>query len=326
MPTPPSRSRRPAMPPWLAALLAATIGAVIPLQSRVNGELGERLDDAVLAATVSFGGGLVVMLVVALVLPRVRRGVLRLPGAVRRRELPAGYLLAGTVGAFLVLTQSAVVAVIGVAVFTVSIVAGQTLSGLLTDSIGFAQDVRRRPTRPRLVGAGLVLVAVALSASSSLVGDLPVLELLGPALLPLVAGLLTGFQHAANARVGAVAGSPLTATVANFVAGTAALVLVGLVAGKGLPDTLPGEWWLYTGGVYGIVFIAGSAALIPHTGVLVLGLGSIAGQLVASLALDLLAPVSAVAVSVPTVVGTVLALVAITIASLPARRSPRPRR
>ncbi|MCM3659640.1 DMT family transporter [Georgenia satyanarayanai] len=315
--------RTTALPAWLAALLAAAIGAVVPVQSRINGELGAQLEDPVLAAAMSFGGGLVVMVAVALVLPRVRRGVLRLPGAVRRRELPPAYLLAGTIGALLVLTQSAVVAVVGVAVFTVAVVAGQTLSGLLTDAVGFAQDLRRRPTPQRLVGAGLVLVAVALAASSSFTGDRPWQELLLPALLPLVAGLLTGFQHAANARVGAVGGSPLTATVANFVAGSVALVVAALVRGRGLPDELPREWWLYTGGLYGIVFIAGSAAIVPRTGVLVLGLGSIAGQLIGSLALDLLAPVAGSAVSPTTVAGTLLALVAISLASFPRRRVRR---
>ncbi len=312
--------RSTALPVWLAALLAAAIGAVVPVQSRINGELGAQLGDPVLAAAMSFGGGLVVMVVLALALPRVRRGVLRLPGAARRRELPPAYLLAGTIGAFLVLTQSAVVAVVGVAVFTVAVVAGQTLSGLLTDAIGFAQDVRRRPTTLRLVGAGLVLVAVVLSASSSFTGARPWQELLLPSLLPLVAGLLTGFQHAANARVGAVGGSPLTATVMNFVAGTVALVVAVLVRGHGLPADLPGEWWLYTGGLYGIVFIAGSAAIVPRTGVLVLGLGSIAGQLLGSLALDLFAPVAGSSVSPTTVAGTLLALVAISLASLPRRR------
>ena len=309
-------SRRPTLPLWLAALLAALIGAFIPLQSRINGELGSQLGDAVLGALLSFGGGLVVMVLVALLLPTVRRGVARLPGAVRRGELPPGYLLAGTIGAFLVLSQSAVVAVIGVAVFTVAVVAGQTLGGLLTDAIGFGQPVRRRPTTTRVVGAVVVLVAVALSASSSLTAGRPWLELLGPALLPLLAGLLTGFQYAANARTGTVAGSPLAATVANFVAGTAALLLAALVRGVDLPATWPAEWWLYTGGLYGIVFIGGSAALVPHTGVLVLGLGSIAGQLLASLTLDVFAPVSDSGVSAGTVAGTLLALVAIAIVSL----------
>lgn len=248
---------------------------------------------------------------------------MRLPGAVKRRELPPGYVLVGAIGAFLVLTQSAVVAVVGVAVFTVSVVAGQTLSGLLTDAVGFAQDVRRRPTPRRLLSAGMVLAAVALAASSSLDGSRPWAEVLVPALLPLLAGLLTGFQHAANARVGTAAGSPLAATVTNFVAGTATLTVAALARGNPLPASLPGEWWLYTGGLYGIVFIGGSAALIPHTGVLVLGLGSIAGQLVASVVLDLLAPVADSSVSVATIAGTLLALVAIALASLPQRRLRR---
>lgn len=316
---PPSRSRA-TLPAWLAALLAAALGALIPVQSRINGELGAQLGDPVLAATLSFGGGLVVLLAVGMFLPRVRGGIRRLPGALRRRELPPAYLLAGTVGAFLVVTQSAVVAILGVAVFTVAVVAGQTVSGLLIDTTGFAQDVRRRPTRRRLASAALVLIAVMLAASSSLDGERPWLELLLPALLPLLAGLLTGFQQAANARVGAVAGSPLTATLANFTSGTLVLVVVALVRAAGLPQTMPGQWWIYTGGLFGIVFIGGAATLVPHTGVLVLGLGTIAGQLIGSLALDVLAPVPGSGITAATVAGTVLALVAITIASLPSRR------
>lgn len=326
MPTSPlSHVMRPALPSWLALLLAALVGAAIPLQSRINGELGERLADPVLAALVSFGGGLVVMIGVALALPRVRRGVRRLPGAVRDGQVPLGYLFAGTIGAFLVISQSAVVAVVGVAIFTVAVVAGQTISGVLTDAIGFAQHTRRRPTPTRLFGAALVLVAVALSAAGSLDGGLAVLELVGPALLALVAGLLTGFQHAANARVGSVAGSPLSATVMNFVAGTLVLSIAALVrlGGDTVPGAAPSEWWLYTGGLYGIIFIAGSAALIPHTGVLLLGLGSIAGQLIASLVLDVLAPVAGASVGTTTIAGTLLALLAITIASLPVRRRKR---
>src|SRR5699024_3319126 len=155
--------RRASLPAWLAALLAAALGAVVPLQSRINGELGAQLADPVLAAVLSFGGGLVVLLVLGLCLPKVRGGLRRLPGAVRRRELPPAYLLAGTVGALLVVAQSAVVAVVGVAVFTVAVVAGQTVGGLLVDASGFAQDQRRRLTRRRLLGAALVLVAVALA-------------------------------------------------------------------------------------------------------------------------------------------------------------------
>lgn len=324
MSTPSSRFVRGTLPPWLAALLAALVGAGVPLQARVNGELGERLGDPVLTALISLVGGLVVLSLLALALPRMRQGVRRVPGAVRRRELRPGYLLAGSVGALFLLGQSVTVVVLGVAVFTVAVVAGQTIGGLLTDATGFGRHARRRPTTRRLLGAGLVVAAVAMSVSSSLGAGLSAATLLLPTLGVLLIGVLIAFQHAANARVGAAVRSPLAATVMNFLTGTSIVVaasLVGLVF-SGTPAALPSQWWLYLGGVFGIVFIAGSAALIPYTGVLVLALGSIVGQLLVSLLLDVLAPVADSGVSPATVGGIVLALVAVTVASVPPRTRP----
>lgn len=313
------------LPGWLTALLAAIMGSAIPVQSRVNGQLGDELGDPIMAAATSFGGGLLLIVLLGPCLPAVRRGLRALPRAVVTRRIPPYYLAAGAVGAYLVFTQSAVVAVVGVAVFTVAVVAGQLVSGLVVDTVGFAQDTRRPPGALRLVGAGLVLAAVVLAASSSLGGSGPLLQLLAPAALALLAGLLTGFQHAMNGRIGAVTGSPLVAAATNFACGTTVLLLLVVLRwalGTHTEWSWPGQWWLYTGGIYGIVFIAGSAALVPRAGVLMVGLGSVTGQLLTSLLLDVLAPVADRAVAPSTVVGTALALVAISIASLPGRRRP----
>ncbi|WP_241236997.1 DMT family transporter [Georgenia faecalis] len=324
MPPSPDLSQvRAPLPAWLGVLLAVGIGVAIPVQSRVNGQLGAEMGDGVAAALVSFAAGLVLMGVLALVLPDLRRGLRALRPAISRRAFPPAYVLAGLIGAFLVFTQTTTVAVIGVAVFTVAVVAGQTLGGLLVDGVGFAQAARRRPTAARVVGAALVLVAVGISASASFVPGRPVLELLLPALLALLAGTLTGFQQAMNGRIGTLTRSPLTATVTNFSGGTLALTVVfavRLILGA-TPEPLPGDWWLYLGGPLGIVFIAGSAALVPHTGVLLLGLGVVTGQLLGSLALDAVAPAAGAGVTVTTVVGTVIALGAVVIATLPSRRA-----
>ena len=63
--------------------------------------------------------------------------------------------------------------------------------------------------------------------------------------------------------------------------------------GTGAPAALPTEPWLYLGGVIGVTYIFMSAALVVHTGVLLLGLGTVAGQLVTAFALDALWPAAA---------------------------------
>lgn len=325
-PTPLNKALRPALPPWLGAALAALIGAGVPLQSRVNGELGAELGDPVLAAAISLLGGMVVLVALALTVPRVRRGVRQVPAAVRSRQIRPGYLLAGSVGALFLLTQVATVVLLGVAVFIVAVVAGQALGGLGTDATGFAGHARRKPTPRRLLGAALVVLAVLLPAATTGTGGGPALLL--PAVVVVVVGVLTAFQHSANARVGSVVGSPLAATVLNFSVGTTLMVIATAVrlATTGLPQEWPTDWWLYLGGIFGIVFIAGSAALIPHIGMLVMGLGSVAGQLAVSLLLDVLAPVSDAEVSGAMVAGTALALLAVAITTVPRRKPAVPDR
>ncbi|HZW42166.1 MAG TPA: DMT family transporter, partial [Agromyces sp.] len=74
--------------------------------------------------------------------------------------------------------------------------------------------------------------------------------------------------------------------------------------------------WLYLGGAIGCVFIAGQAMLVRIVGVLLLALCGVAGQLAAALALDLLVPTADRPVELATVGGTVLALVAVAVASI----------
>ena len=60
-----------------------------------------------------------------------------------------------------------------------------------------------------------------------------------------------------------------------------------------MPQALPAEPWLYLGGVLGFAYILLGATIVAHTGVLLLGLGSVLGQLVTSVIIDLLWPASA---------------------------------
>jgi transporter family-2 protein len=72
----------------------------------------------------------------------------------------------------------------------------------------------------------------------------------------------------------------------------------------------------------GIVFIAIAAALVRHIGVLLLGLGMIAGQVGGAVLLDLVAPAGGDHLDVATLAGAALTLVAVGVASIP--RPARP--
>nr|WP_197674113.1 DMT family transporter [Micromonospora narathiwatensis] len=300
--------------------LATASGVAVAVQSRINGELGVRLADGIAAAVVSFGLGLLVLLVLVPATPGGRRGLAALRAALREGSLRPWQCLGGVCGALLVATQGLTIGTLGVAVFTVAVVAGQSGSSLLVDRAGIGPTGRQPVTPYRLVGAALTVLAVLLAVSDRL-GDPGALAL---ALLPLAAGVGIAWQQAVNGRVRGAAGSALTATLVNFTVGTLALLatLAVEVAIRGRPaGGFPSEPWLYLGGPIGIVFIALAAAIVRFTGVLLLGLATIAGQVVGAVLLDVLLPTAASHPGPTTLVGAALTLVAVLVAALgPPRR------
>jgi transporter family-2 protein len=259
--------------------------------------------------------------VISLVLPAGRAGLARVVPAVRSRAFPPVYVMAGGIGALFVFAQSFPVGLLGVALFTVATVTGQTLSGLLVDRLGIGPAGKKRVTGIRVIGCVLTIAAVAWAVSprfADQAGAGPE-SLMLPLLLPVLAGFLMSFQQAMNGTATVHYGTPIAATMVNFVAGAIVLWIAwgAKLALSGPGNPLPAEWWYYLGGPMGCVFIGVGALLVRSLGVLVTGLGMIAGQLLGSLGLDLLVPSPGAVVAPATVLGTLLTLAAIILATLP---------
>lgn len=279
------------LPAPLAIGGAVAIGVMTAIQARINGVLGIRLGDGVVAGLVSFAVGTVVLAVIVASLPSGRAGMGRLVSGIRGRTIPPWMLLGGACGALTVSTQGLTAAVLGVSLFTVGVVAGQTLHGLVLDRIGFGPAGVVAVTMGRVAGAALALLAVGVSLSGDVLRTAPPWMLV----LPFAAGVGIAWQQAVNGRLAQRVSSPMAATMTSFVAGTIVLAVAAAisVASQGAPHALPIEPWLYTGGFLGVVYIFLGAFLVAHTGVLLLGLGSVLGQLVAAVAIDLIWPTEA---------------------------------
>ena len=301
----------------VGVLGALTCGAGIATQARINGELATELRDGYTAAFYSFGSGLVVVLVALIFRPAGRRGLAIIRDELRSGRMPWWYVVGGSAGAFFVLGQGLAAPALGIAVFMIALVAGQTLSGLIIDRVGLASTKPRQITTGRVVGASLMLVAVVLVVSTQPLEAFPIWLVL----MPLLAGIAMGWQQGVNGEVRVVSRSPLTATVINFIVGATLLALAALVHAlvAGIPEQWPTNPLLYTGGAIGAVFIALGAILAPRIGVLLLALGTISGQLLASLLLDLVVPAAGHPLVWTTIAGTALTLVALVIATWPRR-------
>jgi transporter family-2 protein len=276
----------------------------VAYQQEINGRLAVSLDDAVLAAVVSFATGLAVVGLVVAVRRSGREKVAVL------RTVPWWWRLGGLGGASLVAAGAAAAPRIGVALFTVGMVAGSTLGGLAVDVVGLGPGGPHPPSRPRLVGAGLCLCAIVVSAQEGLRAANPLLLL-----CVLVAGGMVSFQQAVNGRVRGATDATV-ATLQNFVVGLGALLLGlllrELIVGVDVASWPgPGRWWLYLGGPIGASFVAVAAVIVKRLGVLRLGLCVTAGQLLGGLLLDLDR-----GVALATVVGAVLAMVAVLVSGM----------
>lgn len=293
---------------------AIVIASLNSLQSRVNGELGFRTQDGLFSALLSIGSGVLILATAMLFSPAGRRGLREIPTALAQRRLMWWQLLGGVSGAYYAVAQTTTGLVLGVALFSVAIVSGQTLSSLIMDRLGVGPSGIHRFSAPRIIGTILVLVAVVVSVAGQLEADFSVYV----SLVPFIAGFAMGWQLAVNGRVRKESASVLTATFINFSVAGVLLTVVVLVRGifVGFPQSLPTELWLYSGGLLGSIFIAGSAFVVARIGVLVLGVSVVAGQLIGAMVIDIVAPSPLHPLTTATVVGVVIALIAVAISSL----------
>lgn len=291
------------------------VGILTALQARVNGQLGARIGDGLVAAVISFGSGLVILILLSIALPVGRRGFAALVLGIRSRGIPWWMLAGGAAGALTVATQGIAVGLIGVSLFTVGVVAGQAICGLVLDRTGYGPAGVVAVTVPRLLGGALALGAVGIALIGDGLTGIPLWMLV----LPLLTGVGIAWQQATNGRLRQRVGTPLTATFVNFAGGTVILAVAAAihVGAVGAPRALPGEAWLYTGGAIGVVYIFLSAALVSRTGVLLLGLGAVVGQLSTSFALDAVWPAPASPGPVQALAMVIVALLSVVVATAP---------
>ena len=279
-------------------ILAGISGVMIALQARANGELSHRLNNGVQAALISFGSGLLIIAIVALFSPAIKDGARNLHGAVARKELPKWTLFAGALGGTFVGIQTHVVPVIGVAIYSVASIAGQTAASLLVDRLGITGGGKKEITFRRVGAAAFTVLAVFISVLDRIEGaNLQVFAVF----LAGVAGAVVGVQRALNGQINEHSHQSYTTSFLNFIMGTSFLfILLSLLVIFGDTELTPlpaGPWWIYTGGVIGVIYIAFTSKIVQHLGVLTFTLFSVGGNLVGSLVIDLISPTEGVQVS-----------------------------
>jgi transporter family-2 protein len=308
-------------------LLAALSGLMIALQARANGELSHRLNNGLEAALVSFGSGLIIIAAIAAFNPAIKEGIKNLQVAVASKEIARWKLLAGALGGSFVAIQTHIVPLIGVAIYSVASIAGQTAMSLVVDRIGLTGGGKKLISKRRVAAAVLTVLAVFVSVFDRI--DAKNLSLFA-VVLGCIAGAVVGVQRALNGQINEHSHQSFTTSLLNFITGTSLLVILilgGVLIGKIELVPLPaGPWWIYTGGVIGVIYIAFTSTIVQHLGVLTFTLFSVGGQLVGSLVIDLISPTNGVNVSAYLVTGIVMTYLGVIAGGVSSSRVQKPKR
>lgn len=279
------------------------------------------------AALVSFGSGLIIIAVIAVFNPSIKEGISNLRRAVANKEIAQWKLLAGALGGGFVAIQTQIVPLIGVAIYSVASIAGQTAMSLVVDRIGLTGGGKKLISGRRVAAAVLTVLAVFVSVFDRI--DAKNLSLFA-VVLGCIAGAVVGVQRALNGQINEHSHQSFTTSLLNFITGTSLLVILilgGVLIGKIELVPLPaGPWWIYTGGTIGIIYIAFTSTIVQHLGVLTFTLFSVGGQLVASLVIDLISPTNGVNVSAYLVTGIVMTYLGVIAGGASSSRVQKPKR
>ena len=263
------------------------VGALTAVQARINGQLAVELGNGLEAAVWSFGSGLVVLTVLAVVVPSIRAGVARIPRAVRSGR--AG-LVAGAGRRPRRASSSACrrqrCPSWAWRSSPSAVVAGQSSNSLLVDRLGLGPAGKQAITRARVIAPSSRSSPSRVAVSNRLgSGDLAPLAVRCSPSSPGVAIARAAGDQRPGRRRRLRTRCPRPSTTSPF--GTLVLSLASRrwrwrwAASGPAPSPLPaGPWWLYLGGVIGHRLHRRSPpGPCPIVGVLLFAVVTIAGQL-----------------------------------------------
>jgi transporter family-2 protein len=304
-------------------IFAALCGILVAIQSRVNGGLSAILGNGVEAALISFGSGFIILNLILATNSKVRTGLRGVHLSIRSKQLPRWRLSAGVLGGIFVAIQAFSVPLIGVALLSVTTIAGQTAASLFVDKAGMTAGGKQPITLRRALAAVITVIAVLVAVWDRLVVANTSLIAIA---LSFGGGLLLGLQRALNGQINEHSKNSLATTWLNFATGCtflSCLILFTTLSGDTLGKLPTSPWWIYSGGAIGILYIAFASTIVQEIGVLAFTLFTTGGQLIGSLLIDLIFPTEGVVIGPNLIIGIVLSYAGVLIGGVKAQGSIR---
>jgi transporter family-2 protein len=128
--------------------------------------------------------------------------------------------------------------------------------------------------------------------------------------LAVFAGTWVGLQRALNGQINSYSKRSFATSQLNFITGTSFLLILLLIRSvftdHSIMNFKTAPWWMCLGGSIGVIYIALSAHIVQHLGVLEFTLFSVGGMLIGSLLIDFVFPTKGTVISPYLIVGIAL--------------------
>lgn len=274
-------------------ILGLAAGFILPLQTSANTKLSKKSGSSVFASLFTFTEALIILTLFILI---SEKG-LHINFNLLTTE-PWWIWTGGAWGVIFVAVSALLCAKIGVVQTTILPVLGQILMSLLIDSFGWFKSNIIPISSFKIIGAILAFIGIVVSNvkfqrktnfitknEKKSFSPIKIIYIL----LGIMIGMTGAIQTAVNAQVGLVLGSTSKATLISFAGGILFALLLGifiLIKNKGIPfnKSEKNTWWMYTGGILGLIYVYASIALATKAGtavtVVMMLLGSTAGGLI----------------------------------------------
>jgi transporter family-2 protein len=264
------------------------VGGLLAVQSAANVQLSAAMVSPFGASTLQLGIGAALLVALSVLAGSV--------GALGLLDDAPPWQLVGGLGSALYITAGVLLFPRLGALVTVGLfIAGQMLASLVLDGFGWLGVAQQTPDAAELAGAGAVVIGVSLivRAQARAGGlELAVRARGGWVLLGLIAGAVLPAQGAINAQLNAELDAATAVGAFSFLVAMTTMLLVLLVllaAGARRPRVAPLRsvpWWAWLGGLCGAAYVMAVFSLIPEIGAAPVIMLTVAGQQLASVAVD----------------------------------------
>ena len=248
-------------------LLPVGIGVALATQTAANSRLRSYVLSPFLTSFLSFSVGTLILYALFFI-----GGDYKQFDWAAVRDLPLWLFTGGLLGLCFLTMNVVLFKKIGAIQTAVLPIMGQLIMSVLIDQFGWFRGPQHRLTVMTVIGLVLLIVGVCIVTDIFYAKKQVANTSLFWQIVGVLGGTLSSMQAAVNGQLGQEVGSVTIASTISFTVGVVLLFLILVVTRtsfqpiRAAVQASPKEWWMWTGGLLGAIYVFGIAYFVPIIG------------------------------------------------------------